>query len=76
MSRGGIKISFITHKLRGSAGRAIHQTLSVLISSDKIQFVNCSKYEIKLIFSLLFFVLIQLTEYSNILLLAMECYID
>ena len=58
-SRGGIGVSFVTHKVKGSEGRAIHQSKGRLISyrilSNNISFINCKNWEIKTDFFILFF---------------------
>ena len=49
---GGIDVSFVTHTVKGSEGRAIHQSKARSIShrmilSNKISFMNRKNWEIK-----------------------------
>ena len=59
-SRGSIGVFFVTHKVKGSEGRAIHQSKARIISyrmilRNNISFINCKNWEIKSDFFTLFF---------------------
>ena len=59
-SRGGISVSFVTHKVKGSEGCAIDQSKARIISyrmilSNNLSSINCKNWEIKTEFFTLFF---------------------